>query len=511
MEGPRPSTSPQAKLDLPGTAPGTAGCLDLVLLNTPYFDYEIFPHEPYPSLPPIGLGYLATYLHSQGFGVALLDAEHYGLTPAEISEVVNSLAPRFLGVNLLTPTYGLTRSLLREIDPRIRIVVGGPHVDAMDLKAFRDLGRGQPFYAVLGNGEFKLAALLEGVEDRGRIPGVATYSEGRFTTVPDAPNDNHWNPRDLDALPFLNRSFLPTDPFYSEDRIEANVLASRGCPFHCTFCAGASSSVRSVRRRSAENLLAEIEELRESSGVSAIRFVDDLFFPSSSLLAEFSRLRRVSAGAAGFAWQSTARVDLVNKGGETLATALAVSGCRQLSLGIESGSPRIQAYIHKGVLPDDARRVVRLLSRAGIRASAYFVVGFPGESEAEIRSTFELFRELRTLSARIMGRPSRSRFRANIFQFLPFPGTIEWQRLLAAGYHEEELLTSFEPVLLSRLEDQRMRRRWATSLQFSELTPESLLRLIEDALLEQESELTQSDALPAFAWGKGRDGSSSMA
>lgn len=86
--------------------------LDLLLVNTPQFDYSVVPFRSYASLPPLGLAYIATWLISRGFSVELLDGEYRGLSPKAIAGIANEKKPRFLGINLLTPTYHIAASIL---------------------------------------------------------------------------------------------------------------------------------------------------------------------------------------------------------------------------------------------------------------------------------------------------------------------------------------------------------------------------------------------------------------
>lgn len=479
------------------------GCPDIVLVNTPSFDYSEITHHPYSCLPPIGLGYLATWLQNKGFSVELIDAEYEGLTPEQIGDRVNAKKPRVIGLNILTPTYKLTHRILERLTPKITVIAGGPHVQAMPREILTDPAMRKISYVVCGDGEFKLLALLQAFGSARDIPGVGYRADRNIVLNADEPCNPRWNPVDLDTLPFLDRRFLPMDPFWSENRLEANLLASRGCPFKCSFCAGSSEmQYRHPMRRSVANIIAELQHLKDIFGVTSVRFLDDLFFSSKKFIREFLSALRDSGLSNRIIWHATARVDLLIRASPGFLDMLSESGCHQLSIGIESASIRVQRHIKKGVKPDDARKVVRMLAEHNIRASGYFVIGFPGETEKEIHATISLFHELRKISADILGTSSLALFRGNIFQFLPYPNTLEWRRLVLGGYSQSELLGSYSPSLMDSPLDERMRRRWSTTLQLSALQPDTLHGLIWDALLAQHDQLQDADALPDFAWNQ---------
>ncbi|WP_228974718.1 hypothetical protein [Streptomyces sp. DH12] len=89
-----------------------------------------------------------------------------------------------------------------------------------------------------------------------------------------------WLAPDIDTLPFVDRRFLPQDPYRAEDgRLEANLVCSRGCPCECTFC-GAAASMNpdvTIRTRDPHNIIDEMDQLHEEYGVTAFRAFDDLF------------------------------------------------------------------------------------------------------------------------------------------------------------------------------------------------------------------------------------------
>ncbi len=117
---------------------GPPGRFDLVLVNAPLKDYSLFPRSIDFTLPTLGLAYIATYATSKGFRVGVLDAEALGLTLKEAADLVNRAAPRWVGMNLLAPTYKHSVSILRSLSPEIQVMLGGHHAKAMPTRILND-------------------------------------------------------------------------------------------------------------------------------------------------------------------------------------------------------------------------------------------------------------------------------------------------------------------------------------------------------------------------------------
>src|SRR5439155_16362444 len=105
----------------------TTHSIDLMLINSPLKNYDFSPRYNDFTLPVLGLGYIATYAHQVGFNVAVLDAEALGLGISRIAALVNAHAPRWVGLNLLAPTYRYSLEILHALDPDIHIMLGGHH------------------------------------------------------------------------------------------------------------------------------------------------------------------------------------------------------------------------------------------------------------------------------------------------------------------------------------------------------------------------------------------------
>jgi radical SAM superfamily enzyme YgiQ (UPF0313 family) len=251
--------------------------LDALFINAPLRDYSLRPRINDFALPVLGMGYIATYAKTQGFNVGIIDTEALGLGIDRTRRLVNELSPRWAGFNLLAPTYEISANVAAGLDDSIQIMVGGHQAKAMPQEILGDFRFARLEALILGEAETRVAALLADASHRAGLPGVMWRGPDDPVTA-SGPRE-HLAP-DINGLPFIDRGFLADDPYQAGDgRIEANLVGARGCPYDCSFCVAAVSANRdiTIRTREPRDILDEMAELYAAHGVTAFRFVDDLF------------------------------------------------------------------------------------------------------------------------------------------------------------------------------------------------------------------------------------------
>jgi anaerobic magnesium-protoporphyrin IX monomethyl ester cyclase len=164
-------------------------------------------------------------------------------------------------------------------------------------------------------------------------------------------------------------------------------MSERGCPFGCTYCVRTYG--RRLISRSAESILSEIERLRSDHGIRNVRFMDDTF----TLNRE--RLLRICQGLLDrdlrVAWTCLTRVDVLDR---ELLDLMRRSGCRRMYIGIESGSQRVLDYYKKNLTIVTIRRQMAVVKKSGLECSAFFIVGAPIETDADVDRSIALAKEL---------------------------------------------------------------------------------------------------------------------
>lgn len=420
--------------------------LDALFVNAPLRDYTQRPRVNDFTLPVLGMGYIATYAAAQGYNVGVLDAEAHGLGIAHTIQLINALGPRWVGFNLLAPTYEISAQIAAGLDPGIKIMLGGHQAKAMPAEILSDPRMVRCAALVIGEAETRAAALLADHHDRASLPGVMWLDPTTKAPVTggSAGSSYHLAP-DINALPFVDRRFLVQDPHDEHGVLEANMVGARGCPYDCSFCGAAVSANPDVtiRTRNPQNILAEMDQLR-AGGVTAFRFVDDLFLGARRVVDQMMTAFAAQRVGNWARWDGTGRINVLNRTSDTTLDLLADNGLREVALGVESGSQRMLAYIDKRITPDMARSVVRRLTTRGIHVKGYFILGFPTETAAEMDATVRLVHDLWELTELLPGR-----FRASVFEYRPYPGTPDWHRLLATGRYTPAQLLNYSAVDLT--------------------------------------------------------------
>lgn len=476
-----------------------AHSVDVVLINSPLKNYDLSPRYNDFTLPVLGLGYIATYAREQGFNVGVLDAEALGSGISSIVSCVNKIKPRWVGLNLLAPTYRHSVEILQGLDTDIAVMLGGHQAKAMPRQILSDRRIPRIDALILGEAETRVAALLEDTAHRSELPNIWWRDpSGEICQSACWSNRNaaYWLAPDINALPFVDRTFLFQDPFESESGIiESSMVGSRGCPYDCSFCGAAISANPdiSIRTRDPENIIAEMEQIASLHGAKAFRFVDDLFLASPRFMRKCLAAFKEHSIGERFFWDATGRINILSKAPEAVLDLMQETGCREVALGIESGSQRLLNYMGKRITPEMTKTVVQSLTRRGIHVKGYFILGFPTETYGEMEETLRLIRDLWRIADQEQGT-----FRCSVFEFRPYPGTPEWHRLMATGRYKEEDLLQYESVDLTN--DGQVREmlerdefNFSVNLQFGDVPIALVRHHLTEITVEQKRRLPTPD------------------
>ncbi|WP_067468720.1 B12-binding domain-containing radical SAM protein [Nocardia amamiensis] len=441
-----PTSPERSRRDLIAGA-DTSHPLDALFVNAPLRDYSLRPRVNDFTLPVLGMAYIATYAAQQGFNVGVLDAEAHGLGIDQTIDLINTTRPRWAGFNLLAPTYEISARIAAGLDPEIKVMLGGHQAKAMPSQILIDPRMTRCAALVIGEAETRVCELLDDHGNRSRLPGVMWLDPIMRSPVSGGmPGASHHLAPDIDTLPFVDRTYLCQDPHYERARWEANMVGARGCPYNCSFCGAAISANPdiTIRTRNPHNIIDEMERLRERHGVTAFRFVDDLFLGARRVIDTMMGAFTTEHVGDWACWDATGRINVLHRAADATLETLASNGLREVALGIESGSARMLEYIDKRITPEMAVSVVTRLAERGIGVKGYFILGFPGETRKEIDTTEQLIHQLWEVTEPLTGQ-----FRASVFEFRPYPGTPEWHRLMATGRYQPEQLLNYSPVDLT--------------------------------------------------------------
>jgi anaerobic magnesium-protoporphyrin IX monomethyl ester cyclase len=242
-------------------------------------------------------------------------------------------------------------------------------------------------YVLLGEGEETLLELLNQLStgrEAGQVIGLASHSTLHPLRRPDIST--------LDALPFPAWDLVDVQKYKKLWRdhhgyYSMNMVTTRGCPFHCNWCAKPIWGQR-YNSRSPENVAAELKWLKENFSPDHIWFADDILGLKPNWLERFADVTQQTDAVVPF--KCLQRADLVN---EKTAVALAKAGCKTVWLGAESGSQKILDAMEKGDKVEDISRATVLLHENGIQVGFFLQFGYPGEHWEDVQKTLKMVRE----------------------------------------------------------------------------------------------------------------------
>lgn len=389
--------------------------MKVILLNTPLFK-EPGESNDEDSLPPYGLGYIATYLQMNNIEVEIIDAIAEKLSVESLISQIEVKKPDFLGLNVFTTNYEIVKDLVTCIKIKTHIIVGSLATKTL-YKKILNWETNNQIDIVIGDGELIMPDLVKGIEK-----DKCFYQSGKRRVFKiDKLSEYHADK--ISNIP-LNRDFFLNEPkinIYNQP--EVNLVTSRGCIYNCSFCAAARSHNKEfgVRERGVLSIIAELREIiLKYPLVKSIRILDDLFLKSNeSIKKAYEIFSKFDLG-----WRSMAHVRTFSKIKQEYLSSMKKSGCKELFIGIESGSPKILKNIHKTDNVVLIKKNLSKLFKAGIDIKGYFIFGFPEETEQDAQMTYNLAMELKDDSIKY-----GANFRTSVFQFRPYHGTEIYEKL----------------------------------------------------------------------------------
>lgn len=355
-----------------------------VLLIQPNYDAHVIH-------PPLGLGYLASFIREKGHVVKIFDGTLKNAGPSDFENEVKLFNPEVVGVSVLSRGYEKVREiikLVRKVNKRAIVVIGGTQLTAAPKEVLSDL-KGN--FGVIGEGEITFSELLAFLNKEGgdikKVEGIVFRDKSGHQVI-TAPRKLIEN---LDSLPFPAWDLMPPSQYRIVPILEpaqafpvAPIMTSRGCPFNCSFCASNITWGKRIRFRSPENVMREIILLKEQFGVKELHFADDNF------TMDIKRAEKICAlmisSKINLPWQcpNGVRIDRLTQG---LLDKMKKAGCYSVGLGIESGSQKILNKAEKNLDLKIVPEVLKRLKNSNIESYGFFILGLPGETKDTIRET----------------------------------------------------------------------------------------------------------------------------
>lgn len=218
--------------------------------------------------------------------------------------------------------------------------------------------------------------------------------------------------KDLNAFPAHDYSLIPVERFFAlKGARQIDYISSQGCRFRCAFCADPAVFARGWTGLLADRVGEEIAALHARFAITDVAFQDETFFthaPRIDALAEEFLRRELP-----ITWTATLRADQACRLGDERFAKAVRSGLRRVMVGVESGSQEMLDRLQKDMKLEQVRKTAEMCTRHGVGAIFNFIIGFPGESNENMRATLSLAKALRS---------SNASFETPIFYYRPYPG-----------------------------------------------------------------------------------------
>ena len=351
--------------------------MSVILINPPQTQLL----DPRAYLP-LGIAYVGAVLEESGVDVRVLNLADKA-NPSS-SDIPSS---EWYGLTCVTSTKDVVKDLIPLLNGNT--VVGGVHPSLLPEETAKEL---KPDVVMAGESEYLFRDVV-----LGKIVAEPVMNAGFI--------------EDLNKLPFPARHLFDDSDVIDKSGIHGQevgvpattVITSRGCPYSCNFCCKGHPMFNWYRYRNEKNVVGELEFIKERYEIEHIRFVDDEFTLHKGRITKLMKAIK----SLNLTWVCITRADTID---EKLLNLMKPAGCKEVHIGVETGSDRLLKLMNKQTNVKTLKRGIRLIKDAGIKVKTYLMWNYPGENEEDREATIEFLRETR---------PDKY----TVSRFIPLPGS----------------------------------------------------------------------------------------
>ena len=395
---------------------------------------------------PLGIAYISASMKKAGHDVTTLNLNHFaGDASKIITDIIREKNIDVVATGGLSFQYGTVRQVVeaaKKACEKVVTIVGGGIITgdpepAMEALQYAD-------YGVIGEGETTINELCEAIENRRELSDVngIIYKTGNSFVR----NKPRVEIKDIDFLPFpdyegfeIEKYLQSAPPGISGLNVGKTVfmLASRSCPYNCTFCF--HSAGKKYRQRSLNNFFDELDHMVAKYDIEFVCMADELFARDIKRVKEFcDRIRKYNIN-----WWAQFRVDDITP---EIIAIIKEGGCRVMSFGLESADNRILKSMRKGTTVEQIERTLKLVYDAGISFEGAFIFGDIAETYETASNTLKWWRE-------------HSEYRITLNLITVYPGTYLYKYACEKGIITDRvkfLKLGCPQVNVSKLSDSEM-------------------------------------------------------
>ncbi len=402
-----------------------------MLINSPLFEEKHDLHKE-DYLPPLGLGIIATELMKHDdIHVELIDAIAENKTVAEIIAAISESQSDFVGINIFTTNFRHVKEIIEKTKIKTRFIIGGISTRSLYHEIFKWKTQND-IDIVYGDGELIMIDIVTSLVKEKPAEQSGTV---RFFVIS---NKSSYYVQDI-SQEIIERKLFQNEPYLNcYGRPEVSIYTSRGCIYNCAYCVAASGINRQlgVRIKKVPHVISELAGIKSLyPSVEYVRVLDDLFLRSDQSFIDANTI----FSQFNFSWRAMCHIRPLFAVDINNLLNLHSNGCKELFVGIESGSKRILSKIHKET---DIKAILEATEKAfqsGIDLKGYFICGFPSETLQDLEDTIRLAEKMKQQADK-----HRVNFRTSTFQFRPYYGTELYNEILDKSPHKETASILFE-------------------------------------------------------------------
>jgi radical SAM superfamily enzyme YgiQ (UPF0313 family) len=341
----------------------------------------------------LGVGYLASVARKAGHEVALVSIgigdylTGYRSSARHVERSARSILrsrPDIAAFSLTSPTAGVTSDIARLVGASgVPTIAGGPHASAEPRRSSEE---GNFSALIRGEAEAALLPALEWLREGGPVPP--------WIDTLDTPARESVRPPELDELPHPAKDlFYAHLPHASRDY---TIITSRGCPYRCTFCAGAHRAGKpGYRRRAPEAVIDELIWAKRRFSPRSVYILDDVFTLQNAWLERFLTLYTREVRLPFHALTHPKHVD------PTTVRTLRRAGCYAMRMGVQTLTPRVRKRLQRPETNADVANAIEVLHASGIRIEVDHMLDLPEETEGDLRAALEFYERHRPDAIRV--------------------------------------------------------------------------------------------------------------
>ncbi len=372
--------------------------IDVLLTHSYHLAFDRKQVRKMQPYAPLATLYAASLLRQRGYSVAVFDTMLR--SPDEFESCLKQLRPKVVALYEDNFNYLSKMCLTRMREVAWQLLDASKAAGAVTIAHGSDITDNQQMYlergfdyVLLGEAEGTLLTLVESIAARrpsSEILGVVTRGMGdQRNAAPSVRPMSPLNELPLPARDLVDMAAYRTAWHSAHGIFSVNMVASRGCPFQCNWCAKPVFGDR-FALRAAVDVAIEMKMMRQWYGAEHIWFADDIFGLNRHWVEDLAR--EVELRECGIPFKIQSRADLMS---EETVDALRRAGCAEVWMGVESGSQRILDAMNKDLKVEEVITARKRLGAAGIRACYFLQLGYAGETFEDICKTIDLIKDTR--------------------------------------------------------------------------------------------------------------------